>query len=301
MTDMSNPRAVSTWSLRRTLGNVVAEGSAVAGGRMMNLPPVAGGQSLLDLLPVIAARGYDQVHICHFHLASREPSYLAAVRDALTANGLVLDAFLIDDGDLAAPDTARQEAWYDGWLDVAVALGAHRARIGAGRSAPTPASPRRSGERLARLAAAHPGVRVVTENWLEMTPDAASTLAVLDAAGEGVGLLLDLGNWTGPDKYEQLAALAPRAETCHAKCHFTAAGPDEADFRRSLAILKDAGFTGPLCLIYDGPDDDEWANLDREWAIATSVFGPDNQPLLIAEDLLGARTPRGGANEQSYG
>ena len=273
MSHLSNPRAVSTWSLRRTLGNFVAEGSSVDGGRMMDLPPVAGGQSLLDLLPAIAAHGYQQVHICHFHLASREPSYLAAVREGLAANGLVLDTFLIDAGDLTAPDAERQQAWYDGWLNVAEALGAQRARICAGRSAPTPERLQTSGERLARLAAAHPGVRVMTENWLELTPDAASTLAVLDAAGQDVGLLLDLGNWSGPDKYDQLAALAPRAETCHAKCHFTVAGPDEADFRRSLAILKDAGFTGPLCLIYDGPDDDEWTNLDREWAIATNIFG----------------------------
>jgi sugar phosphate isomerase/epimerase len=272
MTQIINPRAVSTWSLRRTLGNVVAEGSAGAGGRVMDLPPADSQLTLLDLPPEIAARGYAEVHICHFHLASREPSYLAAVREALSANGLVLDTFLIDDGDLTAPDADRHEAWYDAWLDVAEALGAHRARICAGRSAPTPELLAASGERLARLAAAHPKVRVVTENWLEMTPDAASVRTVLDAAGDRVGLLLDLGNWTGPDKYAQLAALAPRAETSHAKCHFTFDGPDEADFRRSLATLQDAGFAGPLCLIYDGPDADEWANLDREWTIATSVF-----------------------------
>lgn len=239
---------------------------------MMNLPPIAGQHTLLDLLPAIAARGYAAVHICHFHLASREASYLAAVREALAANGIGLDTFLIDDGDLTAPDTDRHEAWYGAWLDVAEALGARRARICAGRSAPTPALLQLSGERLARLAVAHPGVRVVTENWLELTPDAASVNAVLDAAGDGVGLLLDLGNWAGQDKYDQLAVLAPRAETCHAKCHFTAAGPDEDDFRRALAILKDAGFSGPLCLIFDGPDDEEWTGLDREWAIATRVL-----------------------------
>lgn len=279
MAHITNPRAVSTWSLRRALGNFVAEGSAVGGGRMMDLPPVAGGQTLLDLLPAIAAHGYEQVHICHFHLASREAAYLAALREGLAAHGLALDTFLIDDGDLTAPDEARHEGWYGGWLDVAEALGARRARICAGRSAPTPALLRSSGERLARLAAAHPRVRVVTENWLELTPDAASVQAVLDAAGDGVGLLLDLGNWTGPDNYAQLAALAPRAETCHAKCHFTASGPDEADFRQSLTVLRDAGFSGPLCLIYDGPDDDEWSNLDREWAVATSVF---HRPMAVS-------------------
>jgi sugar phosphate isomerase/epimerase len=267
-------RAVSTWSLHRTLGNVAADDSSVAGGRFMDLPPTDSGLTLLDLAPELAARGYEALHICHFHVASREPSYLEAVRGALATNGIELDTFLIDDGDLASPDIARHVAWYDGWLDVAEALGAKRVRIGAGRSRPTPELLSQSAERLAQLAAGHPGVRVVTENWLEMTPDAASTLAVLDAAGTGVGLLIDLGNWSGGTKYGDLAAIASRAETCHAKCHFTAEGPDEADFRRSLEVLKEAGYAGPLALIYDGPDDDEWANLDREWTIATSVFGP---------------------------
>lgn len=271
------PRAVSTWSLHRTLGNFVAPDSSVSGGPTKDLPPTAtAGIALLDLPAHLAAHGYDTLHLCHFHLASRDAAYLAAVRAALDEHGITLDTFLIDDGDLTAPDADRHEAWYGEWLDVAEAVGARGARIGAGRAAPTPELLVASGERLARLAAAHPGVRVVTENWLEMTPDAASVLAVLDAAGSGVGLLLDLGNWTGPTKYDDLARLAPRAETCHAKCHFSADGPDADDFRRSLEVLKAAGFDGPLALIYDGPDDDEWANLDREWEILTGVFAAES-------------------------
>ncbi|MGC4105105.1 MAG: TIM barrel protein [Thermomicrobiales bacterium] len=270
-------RAVSTWSLHRTLGNFIAPDSSVTGGRTKDLPATE-GIALLDLPAELAAHGYDTLHLCHFHLASRDAAYLAAVREALATHGITLDTFLIDDGDLTAPDADAHEAWCGEWLDVAEALGAQRARIGAGRSAPTPELLTASGERLARLAAAHPAVRVVTENWLEMTPDAASVLAVLDAAGDGVGLLIDLGNWTGPAKYDDLAVLAPHAETCHAKCHFTADGPNEADFRASLAVLQDAGFSGPLALIYDGPSADEWAGLDREWAIVTDVFAPEVIP-----------------------
>jgi sugar phosphate isomerase/epimerase len=146
------------------------------------------------------------------------------------------------------------------------------ARICAGRSAPGPERLRSSGQLLASLARRHPGVRVVTENWLEMTPDASSVKAVLDAAEGEVGLLIDLGNWSGLGKYEELEAIAALAESCHAKCHFTADGPDESDFRRTLSILLDASFTGPMALIYDGPDDDEWSGLEREWEIVSSVL-----------------------------
>jgi hypothetical protein len=50
-------------------------------------------------------------------------------------------------------------------------------------------------------------------------------------------------------------------------------GPDREDFRRSLQVLADAGFEGPLALVYDGPDDDEWTCLDIEYGIVTEVFG----------------------------
>jgi sugar phosphate isomerase/epimerase len=227
---------------------------------------------LLDLIPEIARRGYRQLHICHFHLASQDRAYLDRVRAAMAENGLVLDLLLIDDGDLTGSDLERQMAWYDQWLDVALALGAKGARIGAGKQTPTPALLRLSGERLAVLANRHPDVRVVTENWLNTTPDADSVLAVLEAAGPSVGLLIDLGNWTGSEKYTDLARIAPKAESCHAKCHFSDQGPDSDDFRKSLEVLRTAAFSGPLALIYDGPDPDEWAGLDQEWTSVQSVL-----------------------------
>jgi hypothetical protein len=59
---------------------------------------------------------------------------------------------------------------------------------------------------------------------------------------------------------------------CHAKCHFTGSGPDREDFRISLQLLKETGFDGPLVLIYDGSDDDEWAMLDLEYDLVREVF-----------------------------
>jgi hypothetical protein len=85
-------------------------------------------------------------------------------------------------------------------------------------------------------------------------------------------LLIDLGNWRGPEKYAELQKIAPRAESCHAKCMFDDSGPDETDFIETLSILKTCGFIGPMALIYDGPDPDEWSGLDREWAIVERVF-----------------------------
>jgi sugar phosphate isomerase/epimerase len=269
---MESRRAVSTWSLHRTLGNFVSDQSAVEGGRCLQLPDRPGGQTLLEILPELADRGFRTLQICHFHLESREPAYLQQLRDQLDASGIELEMLLIDAGDLMAEDIDRQLDWYNDWLEAAAMLGAKRARICAGRSAPTPERLRKSGQYLAQLAAEHPRVRIVTENWLEATPNAESVLNVLEAAGDSIGLLIDLGNWSAPEKYADLARIAAQAESCHAKCHFTAEGPDEADFKRCLAILHAAGFAGPISLIYDGPDPDEWANLEREWEIVVETL-----------------------------
>ena len=146
------------------------------------------------------------------------------------------------------------------------------ARVSAGRSASTPERLRESARRIVRLAASHPGVRVVIENWMGMLPDANSVLALLQETGKEIGLLIDLGNWTGPGKYEELARIAPLAESCHAKCHFVSGALDADDFLRSLSILKDAGYQGFLTFIYDGSDGDEWAQLDAEYELAHGVF-----------------------------
>ncbi len=268
-------RAVSSWSLHRTLGRFVAEDSAARGGRFMDSPSSQNGLPLLELPAELRRRGYDAVQICHFHLPSRTPDYLDELRAALAKSGIVLDALLIDDGDLTAPNVADAnlaESWIGGWLETAAALGAQRARVCAGRSMPSAANVQESAKRLVRLAAAHPDIRIVTENWMEMTPDAMSVLALFEATGDAIGLLIDLGNWGGPGKYDDLAAIARFAETCHAKCHFTGTVADSEDFRSSLKVLRESGYDGPLSLIYDGPDDDEWAGLDAEYEIVREVF-----------------------------
>lgn len=263
-------KAVSSWSLHRTLGSYHS-GDAPGSGA-----PVApgGGLPLLELPAQLRAHGYDTAQICHFHLPTRDASYLAELGSAFADAGVTLDAVLVDDGDLTDPtDADTHQAWISGWLDDAAALGANRARVIAGKQTPTPERLAESGRRLGELADAHPDVRVVTENWFALTPGAAEVTAVLDAADGKIGFLIDLGNWTGPGKYHELANVAGKAETCHAKCHFTDGTPDSDDYAKSLQTLRDVNYAGPLALIYDGKSEDEWDCLEREFDITRRVFG----------------------------
>jgi sugar phosphate isomerase/epimerase len=270
-----SPRAVSTWSLHRTLGRFVADDPVPEGDAGFTPSGPVDGVALLDLPEMLAERGYHTVQICQFHVPHRDRGYLEELKGALTTHGITLDAVLVDAGDLVHDEFAdAHESWIAQWLDDAAVLGAAKARVIAGQQPPSPQRLADSGRRLRRLAAGT-DLRVVTENWMALLPSPAEVHRVLEVAEGEVGLLIDLGNWTGPGKYDQLASIAPLAETCHAKCHTVPdqeASLDTEDYRRSLQVLADAGFSGPLALVYDGPDDDEWGRLDAEHQIVTTVF-----------------------------
>lgn len=254
--------SVSTWSLHRTLGRPSGYGPDHA---QPSAPAV--GLPLIQLPEKLATFGIHTLEICHFHLPSTDPGYLHELRAALESAGIELFSLLVDGGDLTDPTHAdRDQAWIAGWLEVAAALGAARSRVIAGRSAPSDDVLAQSVARLAELAgrAEALGLRLMTENWLGMMATPAQVLSVLDRLEGRLGLCADFGNWSGAQKYADLAAILPRAESCHAKAHFGRDGIDREDYVRCLELTRTAGFAGPYTLIYDGPDPDEWAGLAVE-------------------------------------
>lgn len=262
--------AVSTWSLHRTLGDPKFYGPET------NDIPIDthnnGSLKLVDVPARIAAEGIGALEICHFHLPSADRAYLQQVRDAAATASVEIWNLLIDAGDITHPtDGARDEAWVSRWVDVAHELGAKRVRIIAGKQAPNADTLERSRDSLLRLSAKAEsfGLRVLIENWFDLlsTPDAMHWL-INETAGH-VGMLFDFGNWKGANKHTNLAQIARYAESCHCKPQFNADGAIERnDYVQCFDIVHDAGFSGPLSLIYDGPSADEFAGLAAEKAIA---------------------------------
>lgn len=229
-----------------------------------------GDIALLELPARVAALGIRTLEICHFHVADTDPGYLAELRGALDAAGVELFSLLIDAGDITdAEHHARDLAWVGTWIETAGKLGAQRARVIAGKAEPSAEALSRSAAGLRQLVArgADAGVRVMTENWFALLSRPAEVHSLLDRLEGSVGLCVDFGNWRGSTKYEDLAAIMPYAESCHAKAHFSPdSGLDTADYRRCLELTRAASFAGPYTLIYDGPGDDEWAGLTAEIA-----------------------------------
>ncbi len=265
--------SVSTWSLHRTLGRPSGYGPDTA-------PPVASsrpaaGLPLVELPAKLAAAGIHTLEICHFHLPSRELDYLVELRGALADARIELWSLLVDAGDIAhAEHSTRDLAWIADWFPVAQALGSQRVRVSGGRDDSEAGLARATAglRRLADVAAAH-GLRLMTENWHSTLSTPARVQSVLDALDGDLGLCVDFGNWSGAGKYDDLAAIMPAAESCHAKASFDSRGEmDEADYRRCLELTRAAGFSGPYTLIYDGPDDDEWRGLAREQEVVADYL-----------------------------
>ena len=279
--DLSKPHiSISSWSLHRSLGRPsfygVAEGTTIPSDTHNR-----GKLSLLELPAAIAKFGIHTLELCHFHLPSLDSGYLNEFKAALFDADVTLFSLLVDDGDITHPETGLADtAWVESWADVAAVLGAQHMRVIAGKQAGTAVNLQLSAQRLERLAdvmAAHK-TRLMIENWFSLlsTPDAV--IALLDRLDRRVGLCFDFGNWSGEEKYKNLAQIAPYAESCHAKAHFNEAGQiDQQDYARCIEILRDVDFEGPFALIFDSPQPDEWAGLTIEKEMILSVSGRDRE------------------------
>ena len=120
-------------------------------------------------------------------------------------------------------------------------------------------------KQLAQVAQQH-DVQLTIENWFALLAKPEHVFWMLEQMNGQLQLKLDFGNWSGPTKYDDLTQIAPFAESCHTKAHFTARyeiGRD--DFVRCLEITKSTGFAGPHTLIYDdAAGEDEWHGLKIE-------------------------------------
>ncbi len=265
---MPTPRlSVSTWSLHRQLGKPGFTGPA----HDMQIPTEThnnGSIPLLDLPSRIAEFGINTFELCHFHLPSIEKSYLYELSAALQDADVELFSLLIDDGDIThQTDAERDIAWIEKWIDIAGEIGAECARVIGGKAEPSEETIIQSKNALSRLTerAESAGIRLMTENWFSIFSTPENVNNILDNLDGKVGLCLDFGNWRGDTKYTDLAAIAPKAESCHTKAHFAAPREiDKVDYIHCLELTQKAGFSGPHTLIYDGPGDDEWEGLDIE-------------------------------------
>ena len=250
--------SVSTWSLHHHLGAPPFSGP-------LSSTPIHDGTLLLELPAKLADFGIQTLEICHFHLPALDENFLQNLRAELLKHDIELWSLLVDEGDLNGAHAARDFDWIGSWFPVARTLNAKNVRVIAGRGAPTPQNLAQSIAFLRALSdwAQENELRLLTENWFDLTSTPESTIHVLEELGGKLGLCLDFGNWSGPQKYENLARIAPYAESCHTKARFPNGEIERDDFEECLRLVHESGFRGPHTLIYDSGGD-EWAGLSAE-------------------------------------
>ena len=222
--------------------------------------------TLLDLPAACAAQGVTTIELVSSFFPEQSARYLNQLRAAIQEHGLRVRSIAVDIGNIANADEATRRTDIEAikqWFYVARAVGSESIRVNSGAADP---SDQEAIDRIvagySELAeeAAHTGIYLLLENHGGASADPANIQVFLDrVASPWFKACPDTGNFAG-DTWEQgMQIMAPHAYSCHIKV-FTYSddgaqmqtgrnGERRAyDLRRSLQILKDAGYNGPLCI-----------------------------------------------------
>lgn len=266
MTQTKTNLALSSWAVHDWVGETFPSGPGLAAPRGANLGKI------LQLPQEAKSRlGIDTLEICHFHLV-QDKTQLDRLRSACVRSGTKLFQLLIDDGDISHPiERIAYLEWMGGWIEAAAHAGFERVRVSPGRQNATPETVLAAIDSLKMLNDMAKAMKVglSIENWHELAQDPQTVLAIMEALGKDLGLVVDFGNYVGPDKYERLAKLAPKATSCHAKIDFVNQEPNVEDFRQCQKLMREADFKGNWTLVHPEKAD-EWGALELQRSLALS-------------------------------
>jgi sugar phosphate isomerase/epimerase len=260
--------SLNSWSFERYLGPFrLLEWDEKQQRHVYHTENMPEETTLLGLLVRMGSNAYHSLELAYGHLRSHDDQTLRDIRHVAEVSKVDLSSLLLDFGDLSGMNSLRRSAdleMYRNWIQYASQAGFMRVRIPAGDSPPDDRDALiRASEGLSELAVfgAERGVRIVTENLGGLLSTADNCLKLFDLCQGKVGFTADFGNFDR-DKYAQLKEVLPYAETVHAKARLDAAGRiDEVDFKKCLEICREAEFSGPFSLTYEG-EEDPWEKMN---------------------------------------
>ena len=215
---------------------------------------------LLDFPAMVASHGIHCVDLCMQHVPNIDALYLAELRSAFAAAEVKLYQVLIDfPGEIASSDPAERDAAIaktKRWIEISAELGATGVRYVPGDSQPNPENIRATGLAFRELYdfCVACDLDPATENFKKFNSEADDLLGVIDASERVYGLVADIGNANGPNKYETLEKLLPRATAIHLWVMIDSEGAiNVEDANHCLNMARDAGFVGPIMLLGGRP------------------------------------------------
>jgi sugar phosphate isomerase/epimerase len=247
--------------------------------------------TLLDF-PALARQEYgvDTIELVSTFFPEQSAPYLNRLREAIAEHRLRVANIAVDTGNLSSPDEATRRTDLETikqWFHVARAVGAEAIRVNTGTAAPD------DPEALDRIVAgyqeladhgAEAGVKLLIENHGGFSADPANIAAILERLDTPwFGTCPDVANFPGSTWEEGMRVMAPRAVAVHIKnTGYDPSGwqpftgrdgrPQDFDLRQSLAIVKAAGFQGPLNFEYNLAEEDERVGIAKGIAYLREVL-----------------------------
>lgn len=218
----------------------------------------------LELPAACKALGVESIELVSSFFPSQHTQYLNQLRAAIREQGMRVRSIAVDMGNIANADLNTRRTDIEGlkqWFHVARAIGSESIRVNSGGADPgDQAAIDRIVEGYRELAseAAHTGVYLLIENHGGASADPKNIQIFLDrVASPWFKACPDTGNFIEGTWEEGMQIMAPRAHSCHVKVYSyspdgeqTWTGRDGTqrsyNLRRSLQILKDAGYSAPL-------------------------------------------------------
>ncbi|HXG11354.1 MAG TPA: sugar phosphate isomerase/epimerase family protein [Gemmataceae bacterium] len=239
--------------------------------------------TLDDFIEAAADMDLDAVEPTAYYFAQTTPEYLAHLKGKCTRLGLDISGTAVGNNFCVAdPKQLRQQIdSVKQWVEHASRLGAKTIRIFAG-SVPTGDSEEQARARCVAAIqeacdyAGKYGIYLALENHGGITATVDQTLALVRAVKhDWFGVNLDTGNFRTADPYADLARLAPYAVNVQLKTEIQR-GPkmpkEEADLKRLIAILRQAGYRGYIALEYEADEDPKTA-VPRHVAALRQLIG----------------------------
>lgn len=220
--------------------------------------------TLLEFPEVCASYGVKTVELCSRFFESQDSSYVNKLRQNLESNNLSVQNIAVDMGNIAGASPAVRRVDIESlktWFYTASAVNSKAIRINTGHADDPEAMTRViDGYKELAKVGEQAGVKLLIENHGGVSSISSNLTRILEALDTPwFATCPDTGNFPEGDWEAGMKVMAPRAFSCHVKVFSysedgmqTRMGRDGEkrgyDLKKSLQILKDADYKGPLCI-----------------------------------------------------
>lgn len=243
--------------------------------------PASPPMTLDDFIDTAAALDLDAVELTSYYFPEASLAYLARLKGRCTRLGLdvsgtaVRNNFCLPNADKLKADIAHVKKW----TEHSARLGAKAMRIFAGTRDKNEPEEKARARCVAAIQeccdhAAQFGVFLALENHGGITATIGQVMAIVQAVKhDWFGVNFDSGNFRGPTIYDDLAKLAPYAVNAQLKTEvMPEKQKEEADLKRLVGMLRDAGYRGYVALEYEAAEDPKTA-VPRHVAALRKLMG----------------------------